>query len=306
MASTRAKEIGVGALVLVALGLLAIMAIRIGAVRGLGDTLQVSAVLPDASGVTEGASVKVAGVEVGRVGKLGVEHDHARVEFELKESAGLRRDVILQVRARSVLGEKYVELRPVSLDAPLLTDGDTIEHITPTTEIDQLVNAMGPLLGALDPAALQTVIEGLSTAMAEDPERAGRMLVDLETLLHNAALASEEAPATLAEARATLASVRRATDEARPSIRKAEALIDRLDAATAELPATAKKVDGLVDETRAAVADGRKLLGEVEGSTDDLKLVLANLSEIDKWELRRLLREEGIVVRLKSKEVVEE
>ena len=37
-----------------------------------------------------------------------------------------------------------------------------------------------------------------------------------------------------------------------------------------------------------------------------LDRILANVEEIDKWELRRLLREEGIVVRLRPQEVVED
>jgi len=53
------------------------------------------------------------------------------------------------------------------------------------------------------------------------------------------------------------------------------------------------------------VADGRLVLGDLKDSTGDIKLVLSNLKEIDKWELRRLLREEGIVVRLRESEVVE-
>ena len=36
---------------------------------------------------------------------------------------------------------------------------------------------------------------------------------------------------------------------------------------------------------------------------DNLETVLDNMSEIDKWELRRLLREEGILVRLKRSSV---
>jgi alpha-ketoglutarate-dependent taurine dioxygenase len=43
----------------------------------------------------------------------------------------------------------------------------------------------------------------------------------------------------------------------------------------------------------------------VERSTDSIETVLANLSEIDKWELRRLLREEGILVRFKENQVEE-
>ena len=46
------------------------------------------------------------------------------------------------------------------------------------------------------------------------------------------------------------------------------------------------------------------IVGDFDGIDDDLRVVLSNLKDIDKWEMRRLLREEGILVRLRPREVV--
>ena len=56
----------------------------------------------------------------------------------------------------------------------------------------------------------------------------------------------------------------------------------------------------LLAEIDLAVGDARALIDESRGK---IQLILDNFSGIDKWELRRLLREEGIVVRLRSREV---
>jgi ABC-type transporter Mla subunit MlaD len=78
-----------------------------------------------------------------------------------------------------------------------------------------------------------------------------------------------------------------------------------VDEATENLPAITADVEAAVADARQMVADSKAILKRVERSTDSIETVLANLSEIDKWELRRLLREEGILVRFKENQVEE-
>jgi ABC-type transporter Mla subunit MlaD len=199
-----------------------------------------------------------------------------------------------------VLGEKYLSVTPKSADAPLLADGGALVESRPQTEIDQLVNALGPMVEELDTDAMNVTLRAVSGALAEDPGRLSRMLRDGEEALHNLAEASRELGPLASEARATLAEVRELSREARPVLRRADEAVTRLSDASAGLPETAKKVDLLVDETRVAVGDGRRVLGKLEANTADIDQVLKNLKEIDKVELRRLLREEGILVRVRE------
>ena len=78
------------------------------------------------------------------------------------------------------------------------------------------------------------------------------------------------------------------------------------DSVTNMYPITEKiglVMTGMVADARAMVKDSRALMKRLERSTEKIELVIDNLSEIDKWELRRLLREEGILVRFKESEV---
>jgi phospholipid/cholesterol/gamma-HCH transport system substrate-binding protein len=312
MARSRKHEIGVGMLVLGAFGLLAWMSLKVGALQGLGDHVTVQVRLPDAMGLDQGALVKVAGVSVGTVEQITVDHDTAVLRVALDEDASIRSDVGVQVRARSLLGEKYLELSPASKSAPLLVDNDMLVSVQRTTEVDQLVNGIGPLVAALDPVAVNEAMAALSVALKEDPERAARMLANLDTILDNGARVSAELPGLVERTQATLDEVRGATRAARPvlsnantAILRADAAVEKLGGAAEDLPATLSRVDALVVETHAAVQDGRSLLTRVDGNGDQIEQILSNLSEIDKWELRRLLREEGVVVRLRGREVVE-
>lgn len=296
-------ELGVGALVLVALGLLGWMALQVGALRGLGDHVRLESRLPDAAGLANGAVVKIAGVDVGRVTALGIDHDQAVLSLEVRQDVGVRTDALLHVRARSVLGEKFVELEPQSADAPLARDGDLLQAAPTPYEIDQIVNQLGPLVEAVDPARVDQTVAIVNDALGKDPQRLERMMADLEVVLDNAATASAELPGLVVEGRQTLREVRAATAQARPVIARADTVVTQLESGTRGLDQTKAEVDLLLSDTRKAVDDGTRLLLRLEDSADEVEVVLGNLSEIDKWELRRLLREEGILVRLKRREV---
>jgi len=296
MALPGKYEAGVGCLVVVAGGLLAFMALQVGAIRGLGDRVQVSVVLDDAAGLSTGAVVSIAGVQIGRVSALEVDFDKAHATLELDADAQVRSDATVVMRARSVLGEKYLEIVPESRDAPVLASGDTLTKTVGSVEIDQLVTRMAPLVEALDPAMMRQVGASLSTALAADPDRPARMLADAERALANAADASEDLPELVGEARTTLASVKKTSDAARPILAKAEGTVTRLDALVASVPP--EELPALLAEVRAAVRDGRAILTKVDGSATDVSEILGKLNGITPEELAYWAREEGVLIRL--------
>lgn len=303
MNASRKQEIGVGILVLVAAVLLAVMSIKVGALAQVGDQLRVTVVLSDAAGLTEGAAVRVAGVQVGQVNGMGVDHDKARLDVTLSQDAGLRTDAKLQVRARSILGEKYLELTPQSKDAPLIADGAELSVPTPQTEIDELVNSLGPLVSAMDAEAMHLAMERLGQALEDDPDQIARMLQNVDTILNNGAAASGDLDGMMSDTRETLGTLNQMVKDARPMLAKTDTVMGRIDSATEGLPKISEDVEVMVSDARAMVKDSHALLKRLEGSMDDMETVLENMSEIDKWELRRLLREEGILVRLKRSSV---
>ncbi|MBM4366133.1 MAG: MCE family protein [Deltaproteobacteria bacterium] len=301
---SRRHEIGVGCLVVVAVGILGFMALQIGAIRSVGTTIDVDVHFQDAAGLAEGAAVSIAGVQVGRVESLRVEGSAAVAALSVDKTAAVRNDVVARVRARSVLGEKYVELSPVSADAPLLEDGATLVAPGRTVEIDQLVTQLGPLVSALDPDTFKVIGE----ALKEDPERAKRMLDDAERLLHNAAVASDALPEIADRAKSTLASVERTSDEARPVLRrvdgtvasaertlgKADRVIDSVDA---------EAIDAMVTDLRAAAREGRVVLEKVNAQTGKVERLLEKAESFTREDWLRITQEEGVLIRLKPRKV---
>ncbi|HNC97370.1 MAG TPA: hypothetical protein PKW90_14670, partial [Myxococcota bacterium] len=149
---------------------------------------------------------------------------------------------------------------------------------------------------------LQQLGATLSAAIAEDPERPTRMLQNADRSLQNLALASEELPGLIRDARASLATVRQVADQARPVIQRADQTLIAVQARVDAIPP--EELPALLADTRAAVGSAQDMVGQLAGHSDQIEHILSNVEEIDKWELRRLLREEGIVVRLRPAEVV--
>ncbi len=290
-------ELGVGILVVAAAGLLAFLALEAGAIRRFGeDTIAVTAVLPDVAGLSVGAAVSVAGVPIGRVDKLIVDFNRAKLEISLDAEAGIRNDAQVALRARSVLGEKYVEIIPQSRDAPALKAGDELAVAKGSMEIDQLVTRLGPMLDAMDPEALKVVIASLSAAIAADPERPARMLADAEIAMHHAAVASAELPVLIAESRATLRTVRQTAEEARPVLSKLEGTVTRLDTLVANIPP--EDVPKLLDEVTAAVQDGRAVIVKLDAATGSVTQLLERINGITREDMLRVTQEEGVYIRL--------
>jgi len=311
MAIPGRNEVGVGCMMLVALGVLAGLALQVGAIRGLGDHVVVDVLLNDAVGLSTGAMVSIAGVPVGRVEALEVDFDKARATLAIEADAGVRNDVVVVVRARSVLGEKYVELVPESKEAPLLKDGDVLENTRGQVEIDQLVTRMAPLLDAVSPDTLAKVGASLDQALAADPERPARMLADAERLLQNAADASETLPAlvgdardTLGAARGTFSSVKRASDAAVPVLARADGAVQRLDALVANVPPD--ELPALLADLRAAAKEGRLAISRLDGAGTDAAELLDKLNSITTDDLAYWAREEGVLIRIKELDVERE
>lgn len=298
--------VGVGVITLIGLGIAAFISVMTGTGSLFSDPIEVTVLLEDAAGAAEGAAVKVAGVTVGSVSDLSLDSGRARLTLQIDPSAGVTTDMFVQVRARSLLGEKYIALIPSPQPDSPLADGGQLTNTRPSLDVDDLLNRLGPLLDGVDGEALAGIVTTLSDALEEDPERLRRMLVDAETILDNAATASTDLPALAEQTGSTLASVRRAADAGDRTLSELSSAAARADDIAAKAETLADNADALVTETRAAIEKGDDFLTVMISRTDDIEQIIDNLKEIDRWELRRLLREEGILLRLKPDEVTPE
>lgn len=184
------NEVMLGGFIVLAGGLLAYMAIAVG---GFNFTpgVHVEAEFTNATGLVKDAEVAIAGVQVGHVESLGVDDGKAVVKIFIDKDAQVRDDVVARIRAKSLLGEKYLELLPQSRTAPLLKDGETIQDTVADVEVDDVLAAMAPMLKQIDPKDVATIVHGVATTMGKNGD-------DLATIVQNAAAISGQVHGILA------------------------------------------------------------------------------------------------------------
>ena len=113
MNHTRTEMI-VGLFVLIGVACLGYLAIKLGKLEVFGASgYTVYADFPSVAGLKVGDPVEIAGVKVGRVDSLGLsEDDRARLLLRFNDGVKLQEDVIASVRARGLIGDKFVLITP--------------------------------------------------------------------------------------------------------------------------------------------------------------------------------------------------
>jgi phospholipid/cholesterol/gamma-HCH transport system substrate-binding protein len=132
-------EIIVGIFVLAGLLCLGYLAIRLGKLEVLGSQgYNVYADFASVAGLKPGDPVEIAGVKVGKVESIALADDRARLGLRIADHVKLQEDTIASVRARGLIGDKYIVLAPGGSDR-ILKPGDKIRETESPPDISDLI-----------------------------------------------------------------------------------------------------------------------------------------------------------------------
>ncbi len=137
-------ELVVGLFVLVGIACLGYLAIKLGKLEVLGSSgYTVFADFPTVAGLKIGDPVEIAGVKVGRVDSIGLAEDRARLELRVQDGVKLQEDVIASVRARGLIGDKFVLVTPGASDRIIMPGGKIRETESPPDIPDLIGKIVG-------------------------------------------------------------------------------------------------------------------------------------------------------------------
>jgi virulence factor Mce-like protein len=127
------------------------------------DPDRITVRLAESGGALPGAEVTYLGVGIGEVVETAVADEIVEATLEVEPVGPMAQELRADVRRKTSLGEPYVDLSPAS-DAPVVTtdvDGMLIDlHMTSVPpELGGLLGEAEDLLGALDPAATNRVVD---------------------------------------------------------------------------------------------------------------------------------------------------
>ncbi|HVM12764.1 MAG TPA: MlaD family protein [Egibacteraceae bacterium] len=249
---------------LVALGVMAAVTVFALAVQraDLSGGYEIVAEFADAGGLRAGDDVFVAGVRVGEV--LGLEIAGDRIEARLQiEGAELPETTRAEVRLRTLVGRRGVELTTGRDFAELLGDGDVIPaaRTSVATDVPEFGDVSEELLNEVDADALNTFLRAV-TDVTRDQRQEVALLIEGGTRL-TAVINEQEA-----EIRRLLRALRGVSETLAASDADLVAVIDDFGTVLDTLAQRRDDVRRLLRETNATSATAADLVADTRGQLD--------------------------------------
>jgi phospholipid/cholesterol/gamma-HCH transport system substrate-binding protein len=220
------------------------------------------------------ADVDIAGVTVGRVVSVAMDHRTglARAVLQIYPKYAPRpADTRATLRQKTLLGETYVELSFGDTRGPMLHDGARIPQaqVQPTVQLDQILNTFDPSTRR----AFQTWMQSDAVAFTNRGQAFNDALAELFPFAHNVsavlAVLRRDSSATstlLADGGQVLAAISRNPTQLQGLIRNAE------------LAAAVRAFPGFLESTRATLQSVRTFAGQAKPLVDELKPAAVQLS----------------------------
>ncbi|MET7770109.1 MlaD family protein [Nocardia sp. NPDC005366] len=253
----RKSLIGVSLFVAVACALIWVTYVTLD--RGInGDTNSYSAIFSDVSGLREGDDVRMAGVRVGRVDKVELAGDLARVRFRVEDDQKLYGNTKASITYQNVIGQRYLGLSPADFGDPsVLRPGGEIrlEHTEPSFDISALLNGFEPLFGGLDPKQVDNVTGALIRALQGDNTSVVLLIEQVSTLAQSLAGPDQVLGAVITNLNQVVGDLAVHSGDVASLITRSRSIVDGLAVHRDELLGTLTTVAAVTDRL-STVVDG--------------------------------------------------
>ena len=119
-----------------------------------GAGREYQALFTNATSLSKGDDIRMAGVKIGTVSKVEVGQKRlAEVTFSVSNQVNLRAGTTAEMRFRNLVGQRYISLQPADLPGAPLKAGYTfgLSQTKPALDLTLLFNGFQPLLRMLNP-----------------------------------------------------------------------------------------------------------------------------------------------------------
>jgi phospholipid/cholesterol/gamma-HCH transport system substrate-binding protein len=190
-----------------------------------GQTVPYAAVFSDVFGLREGDDVRMAGVRVGRVEKIELQGDLAKVSFVVQNDQQVLGSTVASVTYQNIVGQRYLGLSLGNIGEPgPLPAGSVIpvERTDPSFDVGAMLNGFEPLFSVLNPRDADNLTKGviqslqgddasivalvdqtsrLTETFAGKDEQLGNVITDLNVVVDNLARHNDSLDAVIGHTR---------------------------------------------------------------------------------------------------------
>ena len=160
------------------------------------DAMVVKATFTDTGDLQPRGSVQMADVRIGRIEKIRLTKDfQSEVTMRINRTAAVPRDSQPVLRTSSLLGEKFIELRPRGSDpaaGPYLAAGDDLGLGDEAPELEFIAQEAVTVLGSIVSTDVATLVETGAAGFAGRGADLRSLITDLATISRTLATRTSE------------------------------------------------------------------------------------------------------------------
>jgi phospholipid/cholesterol/gamma-HCH transport system substrate-binding protein len=298
----RGRTLRVGIFVLIGLAAFLGMIYALGArARLFEPRFTVAAEFTEVGGLVEGATVRLAGVQIGRVSGVNLPSEpggKVRVDLSIAKQFGdrVRRDSVARIETQGLLGDKIVEITVGTMKAPPVSPGDVLASTDPfdigrvMNESAQVVKSVSALADSLRETAQMLNQSGLveeATATVRSArkitDRVDRMVGEIERGKGWAHTLIYEEPVALRRVNELVATTQAVLDRVQRGEGAAGVLTSEQSAASARrFLAAMERLSRVVEQPSAddGVLPALLFDPKYRAVLDDLRVVAHNLRDV--------------------------
>ena len=134
-------ELYVGIFILAGILCLGYLSLKLAKKEILGEeSYEIYAIFSDIGGLKVGSSVRIAGVNIGRVKAITMEDYEAKVVLLLPKNVDIQEDAIASIKTKGMIGEKYVQISPGGSEE-IIPAGGRIRETEPAVDVEELISS---------------------------------------------------------------------------------------------------------------------------------------------------------------------
>lgn len=270
----RGKEVAAGLFAIGGVGIVAVMLFFLRGHALLGAKYYL--ILGETMGLSEGALVRVAGVEVGRVAKVGLtSNGEAEVCLSIPGKIRLYTGYDYTISRGALLGEPYVRITPKLPRGRLLKPGEAVRGRDPVLLEDALLRSQEALSRfSLLAQDLRTELDGMVVILSETAQSAERLSLGLKSFMDEAEKVirggGKRLEIALSEAARVVRSLGRAVEAVERKMLATPGLPEDIKTALDSVKEASESAQSLAGSLEAVLGD-RELWGDLKSAVKDTR-----------------------------------
>ncbi len=147
------------------------------------------AIFTNATGLESGDTVRIAGVEVGKINGVSLVGDQAKVDFSVDGSQHLTNTMTASIQFENLLGQRYLQIVANTPGGAPLRPGATIPvaRTHPGLDLTTVFSGFQPLLAALDPKQVNQLTASIIQVLQGESGAVGNLVNETAALTGNLA-----------------------------------------------------------------------------------------------------------------------